>query len=274
VRVFVLGTGSSGNGLVVEAAGERVLVDAGIGPTRATERMRELGAQFVVSKPPLGIFVTHDHGDHSAHAGPLARALRAPLYAHDDALFRRVGRRVDCRIFTPGRPVVVGPFIVDALTVPHDTPQVALRVSAGAVRVAIAMDLGRPTFELRPFLADCELVLLEANYCPEMLRQGPYPERLKSRVQGPFGHLANEQAGALAASLQDTRVSRLVLVHLSRTNNTPERALEVVAARAPRLHVEVLSHGAPAQFNVTSFGPRQLELALTTVDLAPLGARG
>jgi phosphoribosyl 1,2-cyclic phosphodiesterase len=275
VRVFVLGTGSSGNGLVVEAQGERVLVDAGIGPSRAAERMRALGAELVVAKSPLGIFVTHDHGDHSAQAGPLARALRAPLYTHDERLFLRTGRRVEGRTFAPGRPVVVGPFVVEALSLPHDAPQVAFRISAGALRVAFATDLGRPTAALTAFLADSDLVLLEANYCPEMLQAGPYPDRLKRRVQGPLGHLANQQTADVASRLQDTRVSRLVLVHLSETNNTPVRALEVVATRAPRLQVEVLERGRPAGFDVAaSRRPRQLELALPAAHLAPLSARG
>jgi phosphoribosyl 1,2-cyclic phosphodiesterase len=274
VQVFVLGTGSSGNGLVIEAEGERMLVDAGIGPSRASERMRTLEAELVVSKPPLGLFVTHDHGDHSAQAGPLARALRMPLYAHDAALFRRTGRRVEGRMFTPSRPTVLGPFVVETLALPHDAPQVAVRVSAGGFRVAFATDLGRPTSALSTFLADCDLVLLEANYCPELLRIGPYPERLKNRVQGPLGHLANEQAAELASRLQQTRVSRLVLVHLSQANNTPERALEVVAGRAHRLPVEVLAHGRPARFAVTSSGPRQLDLALGDVPLAGLSADG
>lgn len=273
VRVYVLGTGSSGNGLVVEAQGERLLLDAGIGPTRASERMRELDAELVVSKAPLGLFVTHDHGDHSAQAGPLARALRVPLYAHDEGLLRRAGRRVESRSFAPGRPVVLGPFVVEALGLPHDAPQVALRVSAGAFRIAIATDLGHPAVGLTAFLAECDLVMLEANYCPEMLGAGPYPERLKKRVQGPLGHLANQQAADVASKLQETRVSRVILVHLSRTNNTPERALDVVTTRAPRLPVEVLEHGRPARLDVISKGPRQLELGLPDVHLAPASGR-
>jgi len=111
--------------------------------------------------------------------------------------------------------------------------------------------------------------MLEANYCPEMLKAGPYPERLKKRVQGPLGHLANQQAADIASRLQETRVSRVILVHLSRTNNTPERALDVVATRAPRLPVEVLEHGRPARLEVVSAGPIQLELGLPDVHLAP-----
>ncbi|MDP9152009.1 MAG: MBL fold metallo-hydrolase, partial [Myxococcota bacterium] len=245
MRVYVLGSGSSGNCLVVEAEGERLLVDAGMGPTRATERMRALGLDLIGPRAPLGLFVTHDHGDHSAHALPLARSLRAPLFAHAGIGIPRARSRVDVRAYVPGRPVPVGPFVVEALVVPHDAPQVAIRVTAGQHRFAIATDLGHATRDLRVFLEACDLVLLESNHCPVLLEGGPYPPRLKQRVAGPVGHLANEQAAEVAKALEDTRVGRLVLVHLSRTNNTPERAHATVATRAHRLPVEALEHGVP-----------------------------
>ena len=250
VQIFVLGSGSSGNCLVIEAEGERLLVDAGMGPTRAAKRMRVLGADLVTPRPPLGLLVTHDHGDHAAHALPLARALRAPIIAHHGVSIQRARARVEVRAYEPGRALGVGPFVVEALTVPHDAPQVALRVSGGGCRVAIATDLGGASRGLGHFLGGCDLVLLESNYCPRLLESGPYPLRLKRRVAGSLGHLSNEQAADLAASFEDSRVDRLVLVHLSRTNNTPGRAHEVVASRVRRLAVEVLPNGEPRRFDV------------------------
>jgi phosphoribosyl 1,2-cyclic phosphodiesterase len=239
--------------VVVEAEGERLILDAGIGPTRAAERMRSLGADLVTARAPLGVFITHDHGDHSAHALPLARALRAPLFAHDRATLERPRKRLDVRSFSPsGRAATLGPFVVEAMPVPHDAPHVALRISAGSRRVALATDVGHPTRELCAFLAASDLVLLEANYCPRMLDEGPYPPRLRARVAGPLGHLANEQAAEVARALEDTRVSRLVLVHLSRANNTPARALDVVGASVRRLAVDALTHGASYLFDVAS----------------------
>ena len=266
VRVFVLGSGSSGNCLVVEAAGERILVDAGIGPVRGTERMRALGADLVTSRAPLGVFVTHDHGDHAAQAMPLARALRMPIFAHPGISADRARRRLEVRDYVPGRPVAIGPFLVETVVIPHDAHHVAVRVSAGGHRVAIATDLGQAPRELRAMLAASDLVLLEANYCPRLLETGPYPMKLKRRVAGPLGHLSNDQTAEVAASLEDTRVARLVLVHLSRTNNSPERAHEVVSSRVRRLPVETLPHGVPRAYDVArgawSAAAEQLPLAL------------
>jgi phosphoribosyl 1,2-cyclic phosphodiesterase len=125
-----------------------------------------------------------------------------------------------------------------------------LRVSAGGLRFAIATDLGHVTRDLRDLLGGCDLVMIEANHCPELLETGPYPPKLKRRVAGPLGHLANHQTADLAAALEDTRVSRLVLSHISRTNNTPERALDAVASRVRRLPVEVMPHGEPRRLEV------------------------
>ncbi len=123
-------------------------------------------------------------------------------------------------------------------------------MQAGALRFAIATDLGHATRELHAFLAGCDTVFLEANHCPGLLSIGPYPPRLKARVGGPLGHLTNEQTADVAAALDDTRVAHLVLVHLSRTNNTPERAQGVVASRVRRLRVETLPNGVPRRFDI------------------------
>lgn len=252
LQVFVLGSGSSGNCLVVEGEGERLVVDAGLGPVRAVERMRALGADLVTERSPLALFVTHDHADHSAHALSLARALRTPIFAHQGVAIDRARRRTEVKPYAPDGSISIGPFRVDALHVPHDALQVALRISIGARSVGIATDLGHAPRALCAFLAQCDLVLLEANHCREMLATGPYPPRLQRRIAGPLGHLANDQAADVAAMLEDTRVERLALLHLSRANNTPQRVLDVVSSRIRRLAIEALPHGAARRLEVAT----------------------
>jgi phosphoribosyl 1,2-cyclic phosphodiesterase len=156
--------------------------------------------------------------------------------------------------------------VVETLPIPHDAPHVAIRVAAGGRRFGLATDLGHAPRDLRAFLAGCDLVFLEANYCPRLLETGPYPLNLRRRVGGPLGHLGNEQAADVARALEDTRVSQLVLVHLSRSNNEPRRALEVVSSRLRRLPVEALPHGEPRRYDVEpgawSAAAEQLSLAL------------
>jgi phosphoribosyl 1,2-cyclic phosphodiesterase len=261
MRVFVLASGSTGNCLVIEAEGERLVVDAGLGPNRAVERMRALGEDFVARRPPVGLFITHDHADHAAHALQLVRALGTPLFAHQGASLSRARKRVQVHAYSPGQPVFVGPFRIDALTLPHDAPHVALRVSTATESVAVATDLGHAPRGLVAFLGDSDLVLIEANHCPAMLEAGPYPARLKSRVGGPLGHLANEQTAEIVSRLTSTRVGRVVLGHLSRVNNTAERAAAAVMPRAGGLPVDVVEQGTARAFAVSRRRPAQLAFA-------------
>ncbi len=250
MRVFVLGSGSSGNAILLEAAGARVLVDAGIGPKAAARKMRELGCDLF-PRGVDGVILTHHHGDHFAHAEPLARALRVPLYMHPGISASRVRARWEVREYKPGVPFRIGSFEVAALAVPHDAPQVALAITSGdGTRFGVATDLGHVPPALTPFLGSCDAALVEANYCPRMLEVGPYPEHLRRRIRGGLGHLANEQTAELAASVARSRLATLYLRHISRSNNSPDRALEVVRPRCQGLRVEAVPHGASRAIDV------------------------
>jgi phosphoribosyl 1,2-cyclic phosphodiesterase len=254
VRVFLLGSGSSGNGMLIEAGGARILLDAGIGPKVAARKMRELGCDLF----PRGVdavVLTHHHGDHFAHAEPLARALRAPLYMHPGISASRVRARWDVREYHAGVPFRAGGFEVCALAVPHDAPQVALAVTSDdGSRFGLATDLGHVPPTLAAFLGACDAALVEANYCPAMLAVGPYPEHLRRRIRGGFGHLANEQTADLAALLVGSRLGKLYLGHISRSNNSPERAAAVVVPRCRGLEVEAVPHGASRAIDVVRTG--------------------
>jgi phosphoribosyl 1,2-cyclic phosphodiesterase len=259
VRVFVLGTGSSGNGLLVESKGTRLLVDAGIGPRKTEARLAQLGIEV---RTVDAIVATHQHGDHFGQVERLARAFRAPVYMHRGIDDDRVRRRVDVRAYEPGRPFRIGSFVVEAEQVPHDVPQVALRVAEAdhGSALGVATDVGRVTRGLVGLLASCDAALVEANHCSEMLAFGPYPERLKRRVSGGLGHLSNTQTAELASRLVGSRLARMWLGHLSRTNNTPERAHEVVAGAARGIDVAVLPHGSACALDVARTRPAQLAL--------------
>lgn len=60
------------------------------------------------------------------------------------------------------------------------------------------------------------------------LLSGPYPYYLKQRILGARGHLSNAAAGAFARRLAEGGTRQFVLAHLSRENNTPERARQTL----------------------------------------------
>ncbi len=164
---------------------------------------------------------------------PLARALRAPLYAprrHPRDRGPQAARGPLVRA-GPAR-ARSGPFVVEALPVPHDAPHVALRVSAGGRRFGIATDLGHATRELRAFLAGCDLVMLEANYCPHLLEIGP----VSAEPQAPRGgspRPPRQRPGRRArAPRSRTRASRAWCSRTCRARTTPPSGRSPPSPRA------------------------------------------
>lgn len=227
VRVTVLASGSGGNATLIQAAGTRILVDAGVGPEVIRARMqRVFGRALDID----AIVTTHAHGDHIGKLGACARSFGARVYV-TEATERRIAALPDVSTVVYGSTTAfhVGSIRIDPMPIPHDAPQVALVFEHAWARAALITDLGEVPKRLARHLEGCQLVLLESNHDLEMLRAGPYPEFLKRRVASRVGHLSNEQAASLIAALGPETVE-VVLMHISQKNNTPLLALS--AARA------------------------------------------
>jgi phosphoribosyl 1,2-cyclic phosphodiesterase len=206
------------------------------------------------------IIPTHRHGDHFGQIERLARALQCPIWLHRGIDGRALAKHFPVHAYEPGRPFRVGDLEILAERVPHDAPHVALRLATANHAIGVATDVGHVTRGLISLLASCDAALVESNHCEELLAWGPYPQRLKERVAGGYGHLSNAHTAELASRLVGSRLGRIWLGHLSRSNNTPERALDVVASRARRIDVEVLPHGAVCALDVRLARPTQLGL--------------
>ena len=73
-----------------------------------------------------------------------------------------------------------------------------------------------------------EALVLEANHDVDMVRRGPYPQRLKQRILGQRGHLNNEDCARVLCELAESGTRAVFLSHLSTDNNLPELAYNTV----------------------------------------------
>lgn len=220
MRVCALGSGSSGNALLVEGPQGPVLIDAGL-------PWRELEAR--AGRAGLGLtglrwtVLTHEHTDHVRGLDQLLR--RGVDVAASTGTLRALG--IEGSVLEPGLEVAGIRLI--PFPIPHDAREpVGLRLETDGARIGIATDLGQVTADILAALAPCQTVVLEANHDVSLLLAGPYPWPLKRRILGPEGHLANEEAGRAIRTLGDG-LHRVLLAHLSEKNNRPALALETVA---------------------------------------------
>lgn len=230
MRFCLLASGSRGNSIWVEEGSLAVAVDCGLS---AREFRARAAARGLDPSKLAAILISHEHHDHVCGVGPLARALGLTVMANiatREALGGALGR-VRWETFTTGDSLGLGPLTVRTVPLPHDAADPCGFVFEGAGgSLGLATDLGTATNLVRQRLAGQTSLILEFNHDYAMLMNGPYPWALKQRVHGRTGHLSNEDGAALAAGLCHGGLRRLVLAHLSQTNNTP--LLAEAAARA------------------------------------------
>ena len=225
MRFCSLGSGSSGNGTLVEATtggrSTRVLVDCGFSLRELATRL----ARLDLTPDDLdAVFVTHEHGDHVGCAVRLATRHRVPLWT-SRGTWRAIGAPdmpAPPRFARDGEAIVVKDLELRPFTVPHDaTEPLQLAVTDGASRLGLLTDVGGSTPHLLAQLQRCEALLIEFNHDSALLEASRYPYPVKRRIGGPLGHLSNDAAADILAACVHDGLRHVAAGHLSQENNTP-----------------------------------------------------
>ena len=237
MRFACLGSGSRGNALIVERGRTRLMLDCGY-PVRETER--RLARLGLAPADLAGILITHEHSDHIAGACKFARRHALPMWLTHGTFKGLAGAAsglLQLNLIDSHSPFAVDELQLLPFPVPHDAREPAHFVfSDGAHRLGVLTDTGSSTAHIEAMLSSCDALVLECNHDLDMLLNGDYPQYLKERVAGRFGHLDNQSSAGLLAALDRDRLQHLIAAHLSQHNNTPElarRALAQVMGCAP-----------------------------------------
>jgi phosphoribosyl 1,2-cyclic phosphodiesterase len=183
------------------------------------------------------ILITHEHSDHIKGAGVISRKLGVPIYATEgtwagmEAALGDVPARHRVAI-TAGESFYLDDIEVAPFSIPHDANDpVGYRFFTGRHSIAVATDLGFFSQAVNDAICGAEIVLLESNHDPELLRKNPhYPPHLKTRILGRKGHLSNDAGAEAAVRLAQCGTRHLLLGHLSAENNTPDIAFRTTHA--------------------------------------------
>ena len=228
MKVWVLGTGSNGNAVLVESDGTRVLIDAGFGPRTLATRLK---AACVDPASIDACLVTHDHSDHVSGVVRGARRWGWAVFATDGTMQSPALAEVSVTALPVGEALRIEGLEITALHVPHDATEpvgfIATSLSTGA-RAGVCYDIGHVNENVRMLCSEVDVLVLEANHDEGMLWAGPYPPWLCQRIAGNVGHLSNKAAGVLARDSVTARTAHVVLAHLSHHNNSPEMARNAV----------------------------------------------
>ena len=224
LRFKSLGSGSTGNAAVVESHDDkpaRLLIDCGFGLKHLIARLDSAGLR---TGDIDAIFITHEHGDHIGCAAVFAVQHRIPLWMSAGTYAAIGSPPLDglLRIARDGEEIRLGQMTVLPFTVPHDAREpLQLTCQRGASKLGVLTDLGHATSHVLSQLEACSTLLLEFNHDAELLAASGYPEFLKRRVGGPYGHLSNGSASQIAKEVSHSGLKTIVAAHLSLQNNSP-----------------------------------------------------
>lgn len=251
MRFTVLGSGSTGNAVLISSERTNVLVDAGLS---AKEILRRLGEVGVDPSDLDAILITHEHSDHAGGLRVLLGSVSCPVYISretENAFFstrkgvqngdsesskRQAAMKDRSVAIESSREFRIGDIDFEPFSVPHDAADnFGFVAKRDGVRIATLMDFGHITPLIRQKLNGCDAIVIESNHSRDMLRVcSLYTWELKQRIFSRTGHLSNEDLGDWLTHDFDGSARHVVLAHLSQRANDPALA-KITAETALRM---------------------------------------
>jgi phosphoribosyl 1,2-cyclic phosphodiesterase len=236
MKITVLGSGSTGNAVLIVAGETRVLVDAGLSAKEITRRLVMVGEDV---QRLDAVLVTHEHGDHAGGLRVLLRIVDCPVYISAKTCDAYVSERFNVNTEEPrkrakalqnrvehiesSKDFRIGEIDFHPFTIPHDAvDNFGFTTTHQGVKIATLMDFGHMTTLITEQLRGCAAVVIESNHSRDMLKAcDVYPWELKQRILSRLGHLSNEDVAEWIGDGFDGAARFIVLAHLSQRANNP-----------------------------------------------------
>jgi phosphoribosyl 1,2-cyclic phosphodiesterase len=226
-----LSSGSSGNCYYLGNEFHGILIDAGISATSIRKFLKDIDISM---QTIMGVLITHNHIDHIRGLEVLTRKNSIPVFTThkiwESILTPQKKLSRDCiREIGLQQKFHLAGFDIEAFPVCHDAPEtIGFHICAGDKKITIVTDLGHICQTSAAYIKKANLLVIESNYDEQMLMNGGYPPYLKARIKSDHGHLGNHQTSVFLADIFNENLSHICLAHLSKNNNTPEKALQTL----------------------------------------------
>jgi phosphoribosyl 1,2-cyclic phosphodiesterase len=242
IRFTVLGSGSTGNAVLITTETTSVLVDAGLSAREILRRLSLVGVRY---EELDAVLITHEHSDHAGGLRVLMNSVSCPVYVSRETEHSYYSTRksngsgesegvkrlkvLKDRTVTiqSDREFRIGDIDFDPFRVPHDAADnFGFVAKHQGVCIATLMDFGHITPLIKQKLNGCSAIVIESNHSRDMLRTCPvYTWDLKQRISSRNGHLSNEYLCDWLTKDFDGSARHIVLAHLSQRANEPHLAL-------------------------------------------------
>jgi L-ascorbate metabolism protein UlaG (beta-lactamase superfamily) len=230
IKFRTIQSSSSGNCIHIQTEKTNLLVDCGFRSQKdckiaLTDALGEISAADAV-------VVTHNHGDHINYSAlKVLEQNNVPVYAFKGNTEQLKYKHfkgyaftsLDLRTFSAGK-FEINDLTVEAIEVPHHPglPTFAFVIRHGKYKILVAADFSDGS-ALIEHLEDADMIYIESNHCPELLRIFPNFYSIY--------HMNNMATAKLLASSLGSRKTppqAVMLGHLSNQRNDPKKAVDEI----------------------------------------------
>lgn len=257
MKFTVLGSGSTGNAVLISSETTNVLVDAGLSAKEIVKRLHLVDVQ---PSDLDAVLITHEHSDHAGGLRVLLSSVKCPVFisgetqeayystkkgitnGDSESARRRLAMKGRAEAIRSSEEFRIGDIDFEPFSVPHDAvDNFGFVAKKDGVRIATLMDFGHFTPLITEKLKRCDAVVIESNHCRDMLRAcSVYSWELKQRIASSTGHLSNEDLAEWLTDEFDGTARYLVLAHLSQRANDPALA-RITAETALKMRAPLFS---------------------------------
>lgn len=231
MEIKIIAGGSGGNVIAVRSNDTIILVECGLPKTKIESLLIQNGFDPTLIQ---AIFVTHPHQDHCQGIS-LANKYRIPVYTSEgtwknEKYMQTVEEDLQHDL-TVGETVnIEHEFFIECFHTHHnDFDPLGFVITDGeAEQLAICLDTGHVDDDMIEAMGGSDIYIIEANHDHDMCVNGDYHDDLKARILSDLGHLSNAQTAEALARLIVGKGERIILTHLSKSNNTPELAEKAI----------------------------------------------
>ena len=268
MRFSVLGSGSTGNSVVICTEKTKVLVDVGLSAKETLRRLALVGVDFSTLD---AILITHEHSDHASGLRVLLNTVKCPVFisgetqnaylrektnkSNNEPQKRRDATKNRVVEIESSKDFRIGDIDFEPFSVPHDAADnFGFVAKSAGVKMATVLDFGCFTTLIKEKLKNCDGIVIESNHDRDMLKTCPlYNWDLKQRILSNTGHISNEDLAVWLENEFDGAAREIVLAHLSQRANEPHlarlTAQTAIKMRSPLFRAEtnitISSHREP-----------------------------
>lgn len=221
MTLTVLGSGSTGNGYVLQNDAEALVIECGM------HRQDCLAALGYNAKKVQGCLISHEHGDHAKYIEDYMELF--PCYTSagtSNAIkYKKQRRPISIKAL---ETVQVGGFSVMPIQAEHDAAEpFAFVIDHNEIgRLLFATD----TYYLRYTIPGLNVLMVECNYdltiLNDNIEKGIVPAAIKNRTLDSHMSLSTLKDMLAANDLQ--KVTKIILIHMSGRNSETQAFVEEI----------------------------------------------